>query len=436
MHVAVIGSGYVGLVAGACLAETGNDVTCVDVDADKIARLQRNEIPIYEPGLEPMVKRNQDEGRLTFTTDLGSAVRSSRVIFIAVGTPPGEDGSADLKHVLAVAHAVGRHMNDPKIVVTKSTVPVGTAEKVRAAIRAETEIPFSVCSNPEFLKEGAAIEDFMKPDRVVIGVDNDEAKEVMGELYSPFTRQGGNRILFMDIASAEVTKYAANAMLATRISFMNQMALFCELVGADVNHVRLGIGSDQRIGRAFLYPGPGYGGSCFPKDVKALIRTSDDLGLSLDVLKAVEQVNECQKQIVLQKTLRYLGQDLTGKSVGIWGLAFKAETDDMRESPAIPVIEGLLAAGARVQTHDPKATDTARLIFGDRLMYAADPYSAAHGVDALLVMTEWLVYRNPDFDRVRKLVRRPLLIDGRNLYDPERMASLGFEYHGIGRGRR
>jgi UDPglucose 6-dehydrogenase len=436
MHVAVIGSGYVGLVAGACLAETGNDVTCVDVDAEKIARLQRNEIPIYEPGLEPMVKRNQDEGRLTFTTDLGAAVRSSRVIFIAVGTPPGEDGSADLKHVLAVDPAVGQNTNEPKIVVTKSTVPVDTAEKVRAAVRSETNSPFSVCSNPEFLKEGAAIEDFMKPDRVVIGVDNDEAKEVMGELYAPFTRQGGNRILFMDIASAEVTKYAANAMLATRISFMNQMALFCELVGADVNHVRLGIGSDQRIGRAFLYPGPGYGGSCFPKDVKALIRTSDDLGLSLDVLKAVEQVNECQKQIVLQKTLRYLGQDLTGKSIGMWGLAFKAETDDMRESPAIPVIEGLLAAGARVQTHDPKATDSARLIFGDRLMYAADPYSAAHGVDALLVMTEWLVYRNPDFDRVRKLVRRPLLIDGRNLYDPDRMAALGFDYHGIGRGRR
>jgi UDPglucose 6-dehydrogenase len=408
----------------------------VDVDGEKVARLQRNEIPIYEPGLEPMVKRNQDEGRLTFTTDLGAAVRSSRVILIAVGTPPGEDGSADLRHVLAVAHAVGRHMNEPKVVVTKSTVPVGTAEKVRAAVRSETDIPFSVCSNPEFLKEGAAIEDFMKPDRVVIGVDNDEAKEIMGELYAPFTRQGGNRILFMDIASAEVTKYAANAMLATRISFMNQMALFCELVGADVNHVRLGIGSDQRIGRAFLYPGPGYGGSCFPKDVKALIRTSDDLGLSLDVLKAVEQVNECQKQIVLQKTLRYLGQDLSGKSVGIWGLAFKAETDDMRESPAIPVIEGLLGAGARVQTHDPKATDSARMIFGDRLMYAADPYSAAHGVDALLVMTEWLVYRNPDFDRVRKLVRRPLLIDGRNLYDPDRMATLGFEYHGIGRGRR
>jgi len=436
MHVAIIGSGYVGLVAGACLAETGNDVTCVDVDADKIARLQRNEIPIYEPGLEPMVKRNQEEGRLTFTTDTAAAVRKARVILIAVGTPPGEDGSADLSHVLAVAREVGRHMNDPKIVVTKSTVPVGTAEKVRAAVRSQTEIPFAICSNPEFLKEGAAIDDFMKPDRVVIGVDDEAAKEVMGELYGPFTRQGGNRILFMDIASAEVTKYAANAMLATRISFMNQIALFCELVGADVNQVRLGIGSDQRIGRAFLYPGPGYGGSCFPKDVKALIRTSEELGLSLDVLKAVELVNECQKRVVLEKALRYLGQDLTGKIVGIWGLAFKAETDDMRESPAIPLIEGLLAAGARVQTHDPKATDSARLIFGDRVMYAADPYSAAHGADALAVMTEWLVYRNPDFERVRKLVRRPLLIDGRNVYDPDRMATLGFEYHGIGRGRR
>jgi UDPglucose 6-dehydrogenase len=433
MHVAVIGSGYVGLVAGACFAETGNDVVCVDVDADKIARLQRNEVPIYEPGLEPMVRRNQEEGRLTFTTDIGAAIRSSRVVFIAVGTPPGEDGSADLKHVLAVAKQVGLHMNEPKIVVTKSTVPVGTAEKVRAAVKAETDVPFAVCSNPEFLKEGAAIEDFMKPDRVVVGVDNEDAREVMGELYAPFTRQGGNRVLFMDIASAEVTKYAANAMLATRISFMNQIALFCELVGADVNHVRLGIGSDQRIGRAFLYPGPGYGGSCFPKDVKALIRTSDDLGLSLDVLKAVEEVNECQKKVVLHKTFRYLGQDLTGKIIGLWGLAFKAETDDMRESPTIPLIEGLLSAGARVQTHDPKATDSARTIFGDRVMYAADPYSAAHGADALIVMTEWLVYRNPDFERVRKLVRRPLLIDGRNLYDPERMAALGFEYHGIGR---
>ncbi|MGH7525984.1 MAG: UDP-glucose dehydrogenase family protein [Gemmatimonadales bacterium] len=436
MHVAVIGSGYVGLVAGACLAETGNDVVCVDNDGEKVTRLQRNEIPIYEPGLEPMVRRNQEEGRLTFTTDLRSAVRDARVIFIAVGTPPGEDGSADLQHVLAVAGEIGRHMNEPKVVVTKSTVPVGTAEKVRAAVRAETTLPFAVCSNPEFLKEGAAIEDFMKPDRVVIGVDDEDAKAVMGELYAPFTRQGGNRVLFMDIASAEVTTYAANAMLATRISFMNQMALFCELVGADVNNVRLGIGSDQRIGRAFLYPGPGYGGSCFPKDVKALIRTADGLGLSLEVLKAVEEVNECQKLVVLHKLLRYLGDDLKGKIIGLWGLAFKAETDDMRESPTIPLIEGLLAAGARVQSHDPKATDSARMIFGDRVMYAADPYSAAHGADALVIMTEWLLYRNPDFERVRKLLRRPLLIDGRNLYEPDRMASLGFEYHGIGRGRR
>jgi UDPglucose 6-dehydrogenase len=436
MHVAVIGSGYVGLVAGACLAETGNDVVCVDNDADKIARLQKNEIPIYEPGLEPMVRRNQEEGRLTFTCDLGGAVRAARVVFIAVGTPPGEDGSADLQHVLAVAREIGRNMNGHKVVVTKSTVPVGTAEKVRAAVRAETQQAFSICSNPEFLKEGAAIEDFMKPDRVVIGVDEEEAKAVMGELYAPFTRQGGDRILFMDIASAEVTKYAANAMLATRISFMNQMAHFCELVGADVNNVRRGIGSDQRIGRAFLYPGPGYGGSCFPKDVKAIIHTADALGLSLDVLKAVEDVNEAQKRVVLHKALKYLGKDLHGKIVGIWGLAFKAETDDMRESPTIPLIEGLLEAGARVQTHDPKATDSARVIFGDRVMYAADPYSAVHGADALLLMTEWLVYRNPDFERVRKLLRRALLIDGRNLYDPDRMTALGFEYHGIGRARR
>jgi UDPglucose 6-dehydrogenase len=300
----------------------------------------------------------------------------------------------------------------------------------------ETTQAFAVCSNPEFLKEGAAIDDFMKPDRVVIGVDNDEARAVMGELYAPFTRQGGERVLFMDIASAEVTKYAANAMLATRISFMNQMAEFCELVGADVHHVRRGIGSDQRIGRAFLYPGPGYGGSCFPKDVKAIIKTAQSLGLSLDVLKAVEDVNDAQKRVVLRKTLKYLGPDLKGKTVGIWGLAFKAETDDMRESPTIPLIEGLLEAGARVQAHDPKATDSARTIFGDRLIYTADPYSAANGADALLIMTEWLVYRNPDFERVQKLLRRPLLIDGRNLYDPARMTALGFDYHGIGRARR
>ena len=435
MHIAVIGTGYVGLVTGACLAETGNGVVCADIDARKVERLKANDIPIYEPGLEELVRRNQAEERLSFTTDVGAAVKGAQVVFIAVGTPPDEDGSADLQHVLSVASTIGRNMNGSKVVVTKSTVPVGTAERVRAAVKAETKTPFWVCSNPEFLKEGAAIDDFMKPDRIVVGVDAAESREIMAELYSPFVRTG-NPVLFMDIPSAEVTKYAANAMLATRISFMNQMALFCELVGADVHNVRLGIGSDQRIGRAFLYPGPGYGGSCFPKDVKAIIRTADDLGLSLDVLKSVEAVNECQKLVVLDKVKRYLGADLKGKTIGIWGLAFKAETDDMRESPTIPLIEGLLGAGARVQAHDPKATDSARGIFGDRVMYAADPYSAAHGADALLLMTEWLVYRNPDFERLLALLRRPLLVDGRNLYDPARLKALGFEYHGIGRGGR
>jgi UDPglucose 6-dehydrogenase len=435
VKVTVVGSGYVGLVAGACLAETGNDVVCVDVDETKIERLKRNQIPIYEPGLEPLVQRNQKEGRLTFTTELGPAVERARAVFIAVGTPPGEDGSADLSHVLSVADAIGDHMNDSKVIVTKSTVPVGTAEKVRQAIARKTRTEFFVCSNPEFLKEGAAVDDFMKPDRVVIGVDSDRAREIMSELYAPFTRQGGERILFMDIASAEVTKYAANAMLATRISFMNQMAAFCESVGADITAVRHGIGSDRRIGRAFLYPGPGYGGSCFPKDVKAIVRTAAGMGVSLDLLRAVEEVNDRQKQVLLAKVRSFLGQSLDGMTVGVWGLAFKAETDDMRESPATPLIEGLLAAGARVYVHDPKAMDSARAVFGDRVLYAADPYSAVHGVDALVIVTEWLVYRTPDFDRVRGLMRRPLIIDGRNLYTPERMRAAGFEYEGIGRRR-
>jgi UDPglucose 6-dehydrogenase len=432
MHVAVVGSGYVGLVAGACLAETGNDVICVDVDAQKIERLQRNDIPIYEPGLEPMVQRNQEEGRLTFSTNIAAAVRRSKVIFIAVGTPPGEDGSADLQHVLAVAKSIGKHMNEWKVVVTKSTVPVGTAAKVRAAIEAETKIPFAVCSNPEFLKEGAAIDDFMKPDRVVIGVDSEQGREVMQELYSPFVRTG-NPIIFMDIASAEVTKYAANAMLATRISFMNQIAEFCEKVGADVKMVRQGIGTDRRIGPAFLFPGPGYGGSCFPKDVKALIRSARDVGIQFDLLESVEAVNERQKQVLYRKVAAILGSNLRGKRVGIWGLAFKAETDDMRESPAIPLIQSLLAAGASVKAHDPKAIEPAHACFGDALAYAKDPYDAVDGADVLVIVTEWLVYRNPDLDRVKTLLKRPVVIDGRNLYEPERMASLGFEYHGIGR---
>jgi len=433
MQILVIGTGYVGLVVGACLAETGNDVVCADIDAQKIADLQKNILPIYEPGLEELVRRNQDQRRLRFSTDAATVAGEAEVIFLAVGTPPGEDGSADLSHVLAVAGGIGRHMNEPKVVVTKSTVPVGTAEKVRAAVSAETTTPFWVCANPEFLKEGAAIDDFMRPDRVIVGVDSEDARALMEELYAPFTRQGGNRIIVMDIASAEVTKYAANAMLATRISFMNQIANFCEQVGADVSQVRLGIGSDQRIGRAFLYPGPGYGGSCFPKDVKALIRTARSLGIGLDLLEAVETVNERQKRVLLEKTLRFLGPDLQGKTVGLWGLAFKAETDDMRESPAIPLVCGLLDAGARVQAHDPKAVDSARTIFGDRVLYAADPYSAVHGADALVIVTEWLQYRNPDFPRLRQLLRRPLLIDGRNLYEPDRLTAMGFEYHGIGR---
>ncbi len=430
-----MGSGYVGLVAGACLAETGNDVMSVDVDAAKIERLKRNELPIYEPGLETLVARNQADGRLTFTTDLGAAVEPARVVFIAVGTPPGEDGSADLSHVLEAAGAIGEHMVDSKVIATKSTVPVGTAERVRTAIRAKTDTPFFICSNPEFLKEGAAVEDFMKPDRVVIGVDSDEAAETMAELYAPFTRQGGERILFMDIASAEVTKYAANAMLATRISFMNEMAMFCEGVGADIDQVRYGIGSDRRIGRAFLYPGPGYGGSCFPKDVKAVIGTAARMGLSLDLLRAVEAVNDRQKQVLLEKAHRYLGAGLAGRTVAVWGLAFKAETDDIRESPAIALVEGLLASGAQVRVHDPKAMDAARTVLGARVTYATDPYSAVDQADALIVATEWLVYRTPDFARVRRSMRRPLVIDGRNLYEPDRMRAAGFEYEGIGRRR-
>ena len=432
MKVAVVGSGYVGLVTGACLAETGNDVVCADIDARKIARLKANDIPIYEPGLEELVRRNQAEGRLEFTTDVGRAVESAPVVLIAVGTPPGEDGSADLQHVLDVASTIGKHLNGYKVIATKSTVPVGTAAKVRAAIRAETDGDFSVCSNPEFLKEGAAVDDFMKPDRIIIGVDSDRAKEIMTELYAPFIRTG-NPVLVMDIASAEVTKYAANAMLATRISFMNQMAMFCERVGADVTQVRKGIGSDRRIGPTFLFPGPGYGGSCFPKDVKAVIRTGAEVGMPLDLLEAVERVNDRQKLVMLDKLRSAFDGRLEGRTVAVWGLAFKAETDDMRESPAIPLIEGLLAAGAKVQAHDPKAMATAREVFGDRIRYATDPYGAATGADALAVVTEWLVYRNPNFERLKTLLRQPLIVDGRNLYDPVRLRKLGFTHAGIGR---
>jgi UDPglucose 6-dehydrogenase len=431
VKVAVVGTGYVGLVVGACLAETGNDVVCADVDAAKVKNLKASKLPIYEPGLEPIVIRNQREGRLTFTTDVGDAVERSEVVFIAVGTPPDEDGSADLQHVLAVATTIGKHMNASKVVVTKSTVPVGTAEKVRAQIARETTTPFHVCSNPEFLKEGAAVEDFMKPDRVVVGVDSPEAARVIEELYTPFVRTG-NPLIVMDIPSAEMTKYAANAMLATRISFMNQIAQLCEAVGADVTQVRRGIGSDRRIGQAFLFPGPGYGGSCFPKDVKALIRTGSEKRLSLDILAAVEAANHRQKKLLFEKLQRHLGS-LSGKVIAVWGLAFKAETDDVRESPALVLIEELLKAGATVHAHDPAAMETAQHHLGTRVTYAGHGFDALAGADALAIVTEWLEYRNPDFAKMKQLLKRPLIVDGRNLYDPLKLGRLGFTYDSIGR---
>jgi UDPglucose 6-dehydrogenase len=432
MRVGVIGTGYVGLVAGAGFAETGNEVICADIDAGKIARLNRGEIPIYEPGLEELVERGLKEGRLTFSTDVAEAVRQSHVIFIAVGTPPGEDGSADLQHVLAVAEIIGRSMQDEKIVVTKSTVPVGTAAKVRAVIEEHSGHPVHVCSNPEFLKEGAAVEDFMKPDRVVIGVDSKYASDVLGELYSPFVRTG-KPVLFMDVPSAEITKYAANAMLATRISFMNMIARLCDAVGADVSLVRQGVGSDDRIGSSFLFAGCGYGGSCFPKDVKALLRTLQQNDLDSGILEAVDSLNERQKHILLQTIDAEFGRDLNGRTFGVWGLSFKPDTDDMREAPSLVIVEGLLERGARVRVHDPEAMTAARALFGDRVEYAESNYDAIDGADALVIVTEWRQYRVPDFDRMRALLRNPVIIDGRNLFDPARMRSHGFNYFSIGR---
>jgi UDPglucose 6-dehydrogenase len=432
VKVTVVGTGYVGLVIGACLAETGNDVICADVDSGKIDGLRQNRLPIHEPGLEPLVARNQRAGRLEFTTDVAAAIERSDVIFIAVGTPPDEDGSADLQHVLEVARAIGQHMNRSKVIVTKSTVPVGTAERVRAEIAKHTTTAFHICANPEFLKEGAAVEDFMKPDRVVVGVDSEDAAEIVGQLYAPFVRTG-NPIIFMDLPSAEVTKYAANAMLAIRISFMNQIAQLCDMVGADVTLVRKGIGTDRRIGPAFLFPGPGYGGSCFPKDVKALIRTGQDRGVPLDILQAVDAANERQKRVLFEKLARRLGDGLRDATVAVWGLAFKAETDDVRESPALVLVEQLLAAGARVRVHDPVALASARRLLGDRVTYAKSVYDAVDGAGALAIVTEWLEYRNPDFDRIKRALSRPVIVDGRNLYDPQRMARLGFIYESIGR---
>lgn len=417
---------------GACLAKTGNSVICADVDGEKIKQLKDNRIPIHEPGLEPLVAENQAAGRLTFTTDVGAAVEASEIVFIAVGTPSDEDGSADLQHVLSVAETIGDNMNSPKVVITKSTVPVGTAEKVRAAIAARTSTSFHVCSNPEFLKEGAAVDDFMKPDRVVVGVESEEATKILTELYGPFVRTG-NPLIFMDVRSAELTKYAANAMLATRISFMNQVAELCEKVGADVNLVRKGVGSDSRIGPAFLFPGPGYGGSCFPKDVRALLKTGAEVGVSLDLLESVEIVNERQKQKLLGKVKDALGGDISGKSVAVWGLAFKAETDDMRESPAIPLIDGLLDAGAKVRAYDPVAEGNAERIFGERIDYGKNEYDVLDGADALVIVTEWLAFRNPDFGKMKTLMRQPVIVDGRNLYEPAKLRDMGFTYRAFGR---
>ena len=432
MKIAVVGTGYVGLVVGACLAESGNDVICVDKDEAKVKALRRGKIPIFEPGLEELVRRNKTEGRLTFTTVLGKAVKASHIIFIAVGTPQGEDGSADLQHVLAVARDVGRAMDGYRVIVNKSTVPVGTADKVRDIIRRETDHPFSVVSNPEFLKQGAAVDDFMKPDRVVIGADDARGADMMVALHKPFTRTGA-RIMVMDCASAELSKYASNALLATKISFMNEIANVCDRFGADVDQVRQAVGADKRIGPSFLFPGVGYGGSCFPKDVTALVRFSADKDYDFKILKAVETVNQLQKRVLVSKISRHFGGKLKGKTIAIWGLAFKPKTDDMREAPAIPIIEALLAKGARVQAFDPEAMRVARGLFGSKITYASRSYDALKGADALAVVTEWHEFREPDFARMRKLLKAPVIFDGRNIYEKVQMKAQGFTYYSIGR---
>ncbi|HWO99484.1 MAG TPA: UDP-glucose/GDP-mannose dehydrogenase family protein [Methylococcus sp.] len=441
MKVTIFGSGYVGLVTGACLAEVGNDVVCVDVDENKIGRLQHGEVPIYEPGLEILIRRNQEAGRLQFTTDVDHAVDHGLFQFIAVGTPPDQDGSADLQYVLAVARSIGERMQGYRVVVNKSTVPVGTADKVREVVRATlaergSEIEFDVVSNPEFLKEGAAIDDFMKPDRIVVGTDNPRTTELLRALYAPFNRNH-DRMVCMDIRSAELTKYAANAMLATKISFMNELANLAERLGADIERVRVGIGSDPRIGYHFIYPGCGYGGSCFPKDVKALERTARDVGYVARLLQAVEAVNESQKGRLFEKIARYFDGDLVGRTIALWGLAFKPNTDDMREAPSRTLMEALWKAGAKIRAFDPVAMGEARRLYGDRpdLTLCESPEAALRGADALAVVTEWNVFRSPDFDEIRQSLSRPVIFDGRNLYDPARMNALGFDYFAIGRGQ-
>jgi len=432
MRIAVVGTGYVGLVAGTCFAESGNNVICLDIDEDKIERLRQGEVPIYEPGLEELLKRNVHDGRLSFTTSYPDAIKNAQVVFIAVGTPPGQDGSADLRYVLAAARSVAESMTGYLVVVDKSTVPVGTAEKVSAKIREHTEHEFDVVSNPEFLKEGAAIDDFLKPDRVVIGASSERAAEIMEELYAPFVRTG-NPILTMDVASAELTKYAANAMLATRISFMNEIANICTRVGAKIDAVRKGIGSDARIGSRFLFAGIGYGGSCFPKDVKAVVNTAEEHGYDFKIMRAVEEVNELQKRLLADMITNHFGQDLTGRRFALWGLAFKPNTDDMREAPAVVVVEALLEAGAKITAYDPVAMDEARdHHFGDRIDYSEVPMAALEGADGLVLVTEWNEFRRPDFEAVKASLKSPIIFDGRNIYPQKTLEKLGFTYYGVG----
>ena len=431
MKIAVIGTGYVGLVVGTCFADTGNDVLCADVDEKKIGMLQAGEVPIYEPGLDSMIAHNVAEGRLSFTTDVAGAIREGEIVFIAVGTPEGEDGSADLKYVLAVAETIGKNLNGYKTIVDKSTVPVGTAEKVRDAIRAHTDMEFSVVSNPEFLKEGAAIDDFLKPDRVVIGVDDPRARQMMEVLYAPFTRTG-KPILFMSVRSAELTKYAANAMLATRISFMNEMAGLCSRLGANVNDVRKGIGTDARIGSSFLFPGVGYGGSCFPKDVKALIRTAGAVDYELGILEAVEKTNQDQKHLLGRMVRDHYVGKVAGKVIALWGLAFKPKTDDMREAPSLVVIRDLLEMGASIQANDPVAIEATRRVLGESIRYLEKPKDALRGADALVLVTEWNEYRQPDFAFMKQALKDRVIFDGRNIYDRKTVEGMGFAYYGIG----
>jgi UDPglucose 6-dehydrogenase len=436
MKITIVGTGYVGLVTGACFAEVGIDVTCVDIDVQKIENLKKGIIPIYEPGLEEIVERNVEKGRLHFTTKLAETLDGCEVVFSAVGTPPDEDGSADLSYVIGVAREVGQHMNNYLLMVTKSTVPVGTAKLVRNAIREELDkrgmnIPFDVASNPEFLKEGAAVDDFLKPDRIVVGIESQRAEDLMAKLYKPFTLNG-HPVIFMDIPSAEMTKYAANAMLATRISFMNDVANLCEIMGADVNMVRKGIGSDPRIGPKFLYPGVGYGGSCFPKDVKALIKTADDHGYSMRILKAVEEVNDDQKAVLFHKVHRYFNGRLQGKTIAMWGLSFKPETDDMREAPALVLIEKFLEAGCTVKAYDPVAMHETRRRIGPVITFAQDEYDALQDADCLLLVTEWKEFRMPNLAAMKKLLKTPAIFDGRNIYDAKEMKEAGFDYYCIG----